>query len=341
MNVGSRGILVRRDKHVTKFLKAGILLCALTFPAIARAQTWVSVDFQDTLPFTAAFHTASDPTGNLADVRPPGACANGVYWNYGRVAPGAGNGGYNNRGYARYTWCDYDVSRAGDQSDLAGWQVGSGYRFEPGGTGLAGRNAWPDTFYGRIRVYIETPMTVAAGGDGDRQLKFFVWHQSVYDGDQRVIGFLESGQNCGQSNPTHVCFTLQRNINHYTDSATVALATGTWHHLQFAWRHGASGVSFVKVWKDNNNASSPTAQDLSLTGIPSRPGGTSTWVKDHAGYDQPFALGNGANNGTRFSENFMFRMMDLQLGGSFDGAWYPGGSAQPTAPRNLRVLPPE
>ncbi|MGE0463320.1 MAG: hypothetical protein AB7Q16_18310 [Vicinamibacterales bacterium] len=324
-------------KPLTPCFLVGLLL----IPAVASAQTWLTVDFQDSLPFTATVHTPGDTGHNISHINSPGSCAPGVFWNYTRVAPGPANGGYNNRGHVRYTWCDYDVSRSGDASQTAGFIVGPGYLFEPGGTGRRGMNNWPTTFYGRLRIYIERPMLIHPnGGERRRQLKFFLWHSNVYDGDQRVIAFLENGQNCGQSDASHSCFTLQRNINHYTDSATVALAVGTWHHLQFSWRHGPQGVSYVKVWRDNNDFSNPTAQDTALTGVPSRPGGTSEWVKDNVGYDEGLNLGNAANQGTRFAEDFVYRMMDFQIGGTFDSTWSTGAVVWPTAPRNLRVNPP-
>ena len=328
---------------VKKFVTC--LVAGLIFtPAVSMAQTtaitWVDVSFQDAAPFTANGIGSGMPR-DLGTAAGAGPCQRGVWWNYERVAPAANNGGYNGRGYMRYTWCDFDVSQAGDQSNQAGFGL-SGYRFEPSGTGTQGRNAWPDTFYGRFRIYIERPMIVGAGGDNMLQLKWFIWHGSVYDGDQRVMGFLESGRNCGQSDTTHVCFSIQRNIA-TTDAAKIALPVGSWQNVQFSWRHGILGTSFVKVWQNNNDAANPTAQNLRLTSVPIQPGNTSEWVKSNVGYDAEFSLGNGANQGTRFSEDFVYRLMDFQLGGAFDPQWATGGGSStttPSQPQRLRIVVP-
>ena len=313
-------------RRAARVLAIATILAWMSFPAPASGQ-WVSIDFQDTLPFSMTYQNG---TRDLMPLGSYGPCANGVYWNFTRVAPGAGNGGFNNRGYARYTWCDYDVSRT--SMGAAGWTE-AGYHFRPA-------TGWPtDTFYGRFRIFIEQPISVAAGGDNNRQLKFFIWHAGVWDGDQRVMGFLDGGSNCGASDNTHVCFTLQRNIAHDTDTAGVAIPVGQWAHVQFSWRHGALGASFVKVWLNNNNLAAPSAQDLNLTSVPQRPGGA-TWVKDNAGYDAQFYIGNGANTGTRFASDFVLRLMDFELDSSFDPTFTSGSTSTPTpaAPTAVRVI---
>jgi hypothetical protein len=157
-----------------------------------------------------------------------------------------------------------------------------------------------------------------------RQMKFFLWHTGVYDGEPRVIGYLESGPNSGRSAKQFVCFTLQRNIFHYEDTATVPLLVGQWSHLQFSWKHGARGSSWVKVWLNNNSLQKPTAQDLNLSGIPTVPGNGPQWVKDDAGYDGTFHIANNANPpNTRFASDFVFRLMDFQLDSAFDATWAP------------------
>ena len=266
----------------------------LVLPTVVAAQ-WVTIDFQDPLPFTMVWPSGSR---DLTEIGGPGTCGPRVFWNRVRVAPDRSLG-YNNRGFVRYTFCNVNVSQSGYNSETAGWTE-SGRQFEPGQTSQNGQNNWPDTFFGRFRMYIEQPIIIAPGGDDGRQLKFFLWHTGVYGGDQRVIGFLENGSNCGISDSAGVCFTLQRNINHQTDTTAVSLPVGQWSHIQFSWRHGPQGTSFVKIWKNSNNSGSPTAQDLVLNGVPSQPGGTTTWMRDNVGYDGGFNIGNAANNGTRF-----------------------------------------
>lgn len=267
-------------------------------------------DFQDTTPFTCSGELGSR---DLVEINTPGTCAVNTFWGYTRVA----SGGWNDRGYVEYTWCDYDVSQSGDDSELAGFTE-SGSNFHSSG--------WPaTTFYGRARLYMDTPIDVDVGGDNDHQFKWFVWHSGVYDGDQRVIAFLQGGSNCGEADTTHVCFTLQRNINHNNEFAEVALPLDTWTHLQWAWRHGVENTSYLRVWMNNDDEGSPTMQDTNLPAVPTNPGGTSEWVKDDTGYDDQFYVGNAANNGTRVDTDFVWRLMDFELDETFDSNWSGGG----------------
>jgi hypothetical protein len=290
-------------------MRVRLLLAGLLgFSGSAGAQ-WVTVDFQDPIPFTMQWSGGSRDLGVMGA---PGPCANGVAWNFTRVGAEAGNGGYRDRGYARYTWCSYNTSRM--SMGPGGWTE-SGVHFRPA-------SGWPSTFFGRFRIFVEQPIRAASGGDVTRQAKFFMWHTDVFDGDQRVIGYLENGANCGRSDTNYVCFTLQRNISHHEDTATVALPVGQWSHLQFSWRHGALGTSYVKIWLNNNEQSTPTAEDLQLDSAPTVPGGTA-WIKDDRGYDAQFFFGNSANTGTMFSNDFVVRLMDFQLDGSFNPNWSP------------------
>jgi hypothetical protein len=287
-----------------------IALALLLVPARASAQ-WVKVDFQDPPPFTMKWSGGSQPLYVMTNAGP---CGPNVPWNFSHVPAARGNGGYADRGYVRWTWCSDEKSRV--RISPSGW-TGAGRLFKP-------ESGWPaDAFYARVRIFVEQPIKVAGGGDPFRQFKFFIWHRSVFDGDQRVIGFLENGSNCGKSDGSHICFTLQRNINHRAETATVPLAVGAWSHLQFAWRHGPEGTSFLKVWLNNNNPAKPTAQDLTLDATPLNPKRSSEWFRDDAGYDQPFQLGNMANTGTKLKDDFVLRLMDFELDGRFDPAWHP------------------
>ena len=215
------------------------------------------------------------------------------------------------------------MSQSGQNSELAGW-IESNSR--------PAYSSWPANgpFYGRMRIYIENPISVAPGGDTRRQLKFFIWHIGSAGSGNRVIGFLESGSNCGGTDTANVCFTLQRNINHYTDTATVSLPVGQWSNLQWSWRHGAVGTSYVKIWNNNNTEGNPTAQDLVLDGA-------GTWAYAANGYDSSPNIGNGANQGTAFNQDFIFRLMDFELDVNFDPNWYVSGdlTLSPVSTSNL------
>ena len=97
-----------------------------------------------------------------------------------------------------------------------------------------------------------------------------------------------------------------------------------------------AGYELLKVWLNGNSFSAPTAQDLSLTGVPSEPGGSSQWFRDNAGYDAEFYVGNNAAPpNTRFSSNFVYRLMDFQLSTTFDASWAPDRARARQAHRRI------
>jgi hypothetical protein len=308
--------------------RLGLFVLTVLFacPIGTSGQTFVTVDFQDEAPPDMVWTSGGGGSRELVPANNSAAtCAEGARWSYTRVA----SGGYKDRGYYEQRWCAYRTSRA-TGTWPSGWS-GTGFNFEPGGTRKPGQNNWPaTTFFGRMRIFFDSAMTLERNGSRRRQLKFFMWHRDVFDGDQRVIGFLESGSNCGRRDTTHVCFTLQRNVFNNSDTATVALPLHTWHHVQWSWKHGVEGASYLKIWANNNDESRPTAQDTRLNPDPppAEPGGTTEWVKANRGYDAPFHFGENASEGTAFREDFVIRVMDFQLGGSFDEKWAPSDSKQ-------------
>jgi hypothetical protein len=301
---------------------AGLLTTAgtavLTFAASPVQITPIfRITFQDPLPFSATWDQKGGGSADLFERtgHGPGACGPpGTGWGYERVAPAADNGGFASRGYIRQTFCSFEVSR------ISGTWTG-GFSFGPP---AALDNTWPTSvFYARMRLYFEGPITADSGGDTRRELKFWVWHRDVFGGDQRVIAFLERGANCGAKSSTHVCLTLARNI--FTDEpserASVPLPVAQWHHVQWAWRHGPRGESFVKVWSTSASVARPDASGETLRTVTRSPGGTDEWVRDEKGYNGQMDLGGVANNDTRFKEPFVIRYMDFEIDDEFDPAW--------------------
>lgn len=294
-----------------------VLSCFMLSPTWALAQnTLVTLDFQDTTPFTQVNH---DTTTADADVfSGNGACGGANFWNLTRVA----SGGWNNRGYVSYTWCDWDVSSAGYNSGQAGWFAAASGQYTPTG-------GWQstDTYYVRFRIYFETGIIPhsTAPGDVHHQFKFVMLHSGVLDGDHRAMIFFTSGDynpvgthggGCNGDRTTQVCVSIQRNINHTTEAAYFLVPVGAWAHLQFGYKHGAPGTSFVKAYNNNNTVGSPTAEDLTLD----------TWSFDAQGYQNGYSVGNAANQGTAVDGgSFVYRLMDFQFGLAFDASWYPAG----------------
>jgi hypothetical protein len=227
--------------------------------------------------------------------------------------------GYAQRGCLRYIVPAY----AGvDGEAIKGFALSS-RRFRP----VAG---WPlpGPFFGRLRMRIAPGQTLipAAGAPADGEFKFFIRAAGAYDGDQRHMLMLFSGSayGSGRRDEDGIQVSCQRNISHQTEAARGFVpADGQWHHVQWAWRHGPQGQSFLKLWIDTNAVSRPTAQDLVLDQVPSVPGGTSEWFATSAAYDDQTSFGFCATTGTRLARDFAIDLQDLEEGDAFDPAWAP------------------
>jgi hypothetical protein len=262
---------------------------------------WVSLAFQDATPFTA-----TSPTNAHSD--DPLVLDDGMaHWSYSRVAPGGGNGGYSDRGYVDYTW-----SYTGALTLDSGW-TDSGYPYI--GAGTEGQDLWPDTFYGRCRIYFVNGIDSV---ETEREFKWFIWHQGDAGSTHRVVGFLEKGSISGGSDATSVTFTIGQNI--FTEpadpKARVNLPVGEWIHLQWSWTHNVDGTGAFRIWVNNNVSGSPDDEDTTITG----------WNRDNSGYDGQWYIANCANNGTAVDEPFNYRLMDFELGDSFDNTWTPSAA---------------
>lgn len=291
----------------------------VALPAAAQPTPVFKCEFQDELPFSCTWTASGGGSSDLIESTRvgPASCAPGVAWNRERVA----SGGWNSRGYLRQTYCDAPTSGlSGTLPTGFGW-----------GPPRAIDDTWPATFYLRFRIYFEGPIVADRRGDIMGTIKWLLWHQGVYDGDQRIIMSFGRGDTCGAKAAAAVCLSVARNINEGSalnpgagsDVARAPIAVGEWAHVQVSWRHGVEGTSFLKVWVNNNTEKSPTAQDTALTAVPRVPGGTSEWVRDEKGYNGELQLGNMANNGTSLKEPFVYRLMDFEVGDAFDASWNP------------------
>jgi hypothetical protein len=262
------------------------------------APPWVRVPF-DTAGPPRVFRDgiAARPLIRHDTYGPAAACgARGVGWTETPIAAATGNGCYDGAGCYQITICDYRDSGLSPDA----WTMGY--------AGVA-RGLSPDPsrpLFGRLRLLAVTPLAYSGvGGDSRRQMKFVVWHRGQ-GGDDRVIVFLESGNNCGFVERSHVCFTLQRNINHASESASCGVPVGTWAHLQWSWQHDP-GV--LRIWC--NRTDQPSAQTS-----------VARWPFYARGYsDEQYDVAGIANTGTKFDGPFVYRIQAFELGPSFDAAW--------------------
>lgn len=328
-------------------LGCALALVLLAASTAAAQNTLVTLDFQDATPFT----NSQWDTGSADDsvFGGAGACGGSNYWNYARTAPAAGNGGYGDRGFVTWTWCDYDTSTAGISSAQSGWYSSASGQYTP----MAGWSS-SSTFYLRMRLYFTNGLIrhpTAPNSETHHHFKWFITNSGDAgngSGDDRFMMFLSPGNfdpsgggsgfggGCNGNVNTQVCVSVQRNINHYTEAAYALIPVGQWVHLQMAFKVGANGTSFVKLWVDNNTEASPTAQDTALTS-------GQTWLLTSTTMDAGYQVGQMANEGTATDTDFVIRMMDVQFGLAFDTAWAPsgggggGGSGTPSLPARPRA----
>lgn len=313
---------------------AWALAASLLLAGTASAQnTLTTLDFQDSSPFNQLTHTSTTPA--VTERSNQGTCGGTNFWSFTRTAAATGNGGYNNRGFVRWVWCDYDTTTAGFGSGQSGWYSGSA-EFTP----TAGWQS-TDTVYIRMRLYFETGLIRKAGvsqvvegntvtSETHHHFKWMLLQKGT-GGDNRAIIFFSPGDlntvaagwssgtggNCNSNVNQYVCVSIQRNIDHGTCAAYVPVPVGQWVSMQFAFKTGATGTGFVKAWLDNNTSGSPTAQDTSCD----------PWTFNATDMDGGFDLGNAANNGTATDNDFAVRMMDAQIGLAFDSSWYAADGA--------------
>lgn len=308
------------------------LACLVVCVRSAQAQTTLfECAFQDSAPFLCTDLSATNPNF-VEHGATSGTCGTAsVRWQTDWVS----SGGYDNRAYWKQTFCT--------QAEHGGsGEFPSGYDFSSP-AGLDGSWAGVTTFYGQFRLYAETAIDAGAGG-AIRTLKWFMAHQGVYGGDQRIIVFLERGDVLtGCSATADIVVAVARNIfsgsgpANLGNAARACIPIGEWRHLQFSWKHGVNGVSFVKIWDGNNVEASPTDDDTSLDDVPADPGGTSEWVRDNAGYQGDWSLGGASNTGTQFAARFIVRVMDFAITDGFVGDFAPTGAPPPATYSHSRM----
>jgi hypothetical protein len=107
-----------------------------------------------------------------------------------------------------------------------------------------------------------------------------------------------------------------------------AAPVGGWYHVQLYAQSGPAGGGLFRMWANNNALGSPTTERIGFEG------GLGV-----TGWSDGFTIGGYMDNDTP-SADLGYRIDDVEVAGSFDPAWYPGGVAPvaPAAPTNLQLL---
>lgn len=280
--------------------------------ATASAQgKLVAIDFQDDPPFAMTWTGGS---ADLKEVTPPGPKGPGVLWQFRHFA----KGGWNDRGFVRYTWWDWNVSRAGHQADQAGWtQAGS--RFRPSGGWL------PDApYYLRFRIRVQSPIVPMVRNDqcdGDTQMKFFMWNNFTGRGTDRMIMMLHAGSEGGGDDQQHTTIDVRAGVS--GSAARTRIPNREWVHVQVAWRWGAEGTGYQRIYINNNRLDKPTAENREFNDLDAD-GVSDTWAPGGpTNLDNQFFLGGISNTGSCVRADADLDLMDFELATSFDPTWYP------------------
>ncbi|MFZ5472114.1 MAG: hypothetical protein ACOZIN_22005 [Myxococcota bacterium] len=291
------------------------LVVALSLASPALSMEPMSMPFTDAAPPTFTWPPAGSQDaleGNGGGG--PGPCSqSGKEWNWSRSTTGGPDGA----GYYEVTWC------SGIQLGATGWtESGSGFE----GTGFPAEMCAAET------VYFVNGLQAGPGGADNHTLKHWLWHSGVLDGDARpILHWSEGGYNpndawtvddkCnGQgTDATHVCYSIERNISSSDSAAYALVPVGQWVYVQWCWKHGNAGTSFVKLWVNNNDYNNPTAQDLSV----------GDWPQDQQGYRNQWRFASATNTSSILATPLVVRFRDFQMTPAFDPNYYPGSTPPP------------
>lgn len=286
------------------------------------ATIW-SVDFQE-LTGTATrpnitYDTSTTAEMALLDASTGPGVENGTnMWQFAKT-DGSGGSGYNNRNYGRITrWEDVDNNSAN-----TGWQIPTAAA--PDGTGYTNIE-----YFLKFRWKTTTPMVRSGTNTG---WKFFLMPNATsggsFDGHDRLMLMIWSGSSPGNMNGTtgtdlgNTRFEFGCGVTGI--GAYALIDNGEWVHMQVAWRWTNGGTTArIRIWVNNNNESSPTAQNLDLSAIP---GGT--WDFDSSGVASQH-LASIATQGSLVDSDAVFDTMDWSLNDSFDANWAPTGAVDAT-----------
>lgn len=306
---------------------------ALLVPALASAQGELGVVGFQATPYNLV-GTSTQTLSIVGSERGPKAQGN--LWDFTHFA----SGGYNNRGFVRYSWWDWDVSRTGHNSEVAGWTAAGGAIRPPSGWTQFGQGP----YYVRMRLRINRPiLPYPSNGmcDGDTQMKWFIWNSYTGEGTDRAIIMLHDGVRGGGSETGNTTVQLRAGVS--GSFAQTVIPNGQWVNLQFAFRWGPESSGYQRIYVNNNNVGSPTVannrfDDLDVWGQ------SDHWGHPNGpqGLDQQFFIGDITNTGSCVREDAQIDMADLEIATQFDSAWSGGGAGSttmPEAPRNLRIVP--
>jgi hypothetical protein len=316
------------------WLRTGVgCAAALLAPAAAYAQGEVGVVGFQSAPYTVQGASSTRTLETVGGSRGPKGQGN--MWDFAHF----GSGGYNNRGFMRFYWWDWDVSRTGHGADIAGWTAAGSAMRPAGGWSQFGQGP----YYLRFRMRVNAPILRHADNgqcDGDTQMKFFIWNSYTADGTDRVIMMLHDGAFGGGSETGETTLQLRAGVS--GSYALARIPNHQWVHVQMAWRWGPESSGFQRIYVNNNNVSSPNAannrfDDLDVYGL------NDHWGHPSApqGLDNQFFLGDIANTGSCVREDAQIDVSDFEIATQFDPNWASGGSPSTTiqAPRNLRIVP--
>lgn len=151
-------------------------------------------------------------------------------------------------------------------------------------------------------------------------MKFFLWNNFTPDGLDRAILYLMSGSLGGGDDATQTTIRLGAGVS--GSRAEALFPNGRWVHVQVGWLWGDAGTAYQRIWIDNNDIASPTAENRVFADLPGgawAPGGPT-------GLDSQFFLGPITSTGACVREDALLDMMDFEVASAFDPTWYPSAS---------------
>jgi hypothetical protein len=196
----------------------------------------------------------------------------------------------------------------------------TGFEFNP--TTIAPVGGWRNKalvspLFIRFRVFWTAPLTL--GANSSAQMKWFIFGGPGITGTRRMIASWyrasDPSYGAGGNDNTQVSYTCTAGVS--GNHCQILVNINTWSHIQTGWRYNEAGSPYIRIWRNNNNQASPTAQHTAFNAD----GMGGSWPAPESWEGGHWADTVSTNSFT--GTTAQFRIQDMEFGDTFDPGWFP------------------
>jgi hypothetical protein len=177
----------------------------------------------------------------------------------------------------------------------------------------------------RFRVRVNAPLLPHSSGRS-AGMKWFIWGGFYLPdppgGQVRNITYFYNGAAHGGDDLQYTTVKLGAGVS--ASSVQALIPNYQWVHVQTAFKWGSEGVGFQRIYVNNNNVGSPTAENMQFNDLTSQ-----TWTFPGSALDNQMFWADIVSDNSRIREDAVIDIMDMEIDDQFDPAWYPGGGPPP------------